>query len=121
LGQDITVDVDVVETVVVTVVVFVAKTAEYEVTTGMYVVLTWMVEVGVGMPRHLHALEIAEQAMFLRLLGQPGQVPGMLMDAGIEVDEDLDEVLEVVVTFLLAGSRFAAFGIHVVIVVEDTS
>jgi len=116
--------VDVVETVVVTVVVFVAKTAEYEVTTGMYVVLTWMVEVGVGMPRHLHALEIAEQAMFFRLLGQPGQVPGILMDAGIEVDEDLDEVVElveVVVTFLLARSRFTAFGMHVVIVVEDTS
>lgn len=45
----------------------------------------------------------------------------MLMDAGIEVDEDLDEVLEVVVTFLLARSRFAALGMHVVIVAEDTS
>lgn len=73
------------------------------------------------MPRHLHALETAEQAMFLRRLGQPGQVPGILIEAGIEVSEDVDEVVEVVVTFLLARSRFAAPGIHVVIVVEDTS
>jgi hypothetical protein len=39
-GQDTTVDVDVVGTVVVIVVVSVAATAEYEVTTGTYVVLT---------------------------------------------------------------------------------
>jgi hypothetical protein len=39
-GQKLTVDVDVVGTVVVAVVVCVASMAEYEVTTGTYVVLT---------------------------------------------------------------------------------
>jgi len=118
------VDVDVVGTVVVTVVVWVAATPENEVTTGTYVVLTYTVEVGVGMPRHLHALDIAEQATFLRRLGQPGQVPEILIEAGIVVDEDVDGAVDeddVVVTFLLARSRFAAPGMHVVIVVEDTS
>jgi hypothetical protein len=66
------------------------------------------------MPRHLHALETAEHAMFFNSPGQPLQVPGILIEAGIEV-------VEVVVTFLLARSRFAALGIHVVMVAEDTS
>lgn len=113
-------DVDVVGTVVVTVVVSVAATPEYEVTTGTYVVLTYTVEVGVGIPRHPHALETAEQAIFFRRPGQPLQVPGILIEAGIVVDEGVDEV-EVVVAFHLARSRFLAPGMHVVIVVEDTS
>lgn len=124
LGQDTTVDVDVVGTVVVTVVVSVAATPEYEVTTGTYVVLTYTVEVGVGIPRHWHALDTAEQAMFFRRPGQPLQVPGMLIEAGIAVEEDVDEGtdgVEVVVAFHLPRSRFSAPGMHVVIVVEDTS
>lgn len=111
-------------TVVVTVVVSVAATPEYEVTTGTYVVLTYTVEVGVGRPRHPHALETAEQAMFFSRPGQPLQVPGILIEAGITVDEDVDEgtdEVEVVVAFHLARSRFSAPGMHVVIVVEDTS
>lgn len=122
LGQDTTVDVDVVGTVVVTVVVSVAATPEYEVTTGAYVVLTYTVEVGVGMPRHWHALETAEQAMFFRRPGQPLQVPGILIEAGTEAVEDADEAIDgVVVAFHLARSRFSAPGMQVVIVVEDTS
>jgi hypothetical protein len=66
------------------------------------------------MPRHLHALETAEQAMFFKSPGQPPQVPGILIEAGIEV-------VGVLVAFLFSKSRFAAPGMHVVIVVEDTS
>lgn len=84
--------------------------------------LTYTVEVGVGMLRHLHALEIAEQAMFFRMLGQPGQVPEILIEAGIAVDEGVDEVVnEAAVVALLSRLRFAALGMHVVIVTEDTS
>mgnify|MGYP006902618113 CR=1 FL=1 len=62
--------------------------------------------------------------MFLRRPGQPLQVPGMLMEAGIEVVvalDELDEVVDVVFSFLLARSRLAALGMQVVMVVEETS
>jgi hypothetical protein len=62
----------------------------------------------------LHALETAEQAMFFRRPGTPLQVPEMLIEAGIEL-------VEVVVTLRPAKSRFAAPGMHVVMVVEVTS
>jgi hypothetical protein len=62
----------------------------------------------------LYALETAEQAMFFRRPGTPLQVPEMLIEAGIEL-------VEVVVTLRPAKSRFAAPGMHVVMVVEVTS